>query len=75
MVSTATTLTVARYQIERLVDNPPFSRIAQRPAGTTNYLDYDLVNGTHTYQYRIRVVYTNGALSPYANFGALTVAH
>lgn len=71
---TATTLTVARYQIEQLVDNPPFSRIVQRPAGTTSYLDYDhLVSGTHTYQYRIRVVYTNGDFSPYANFGALTV--
>ena len=72
---TNTTLTVLRYQVERLVDNPPFSRIdgGTLAAGSTFLFDYDLLSGTHTYQYRIRTVYTSGAVSPYANFGALTV--
>jgi hypothetical protein len=72
---TNTTLTVLRYQVERLVDNPPFSRIdgGALGAGSTFLFDYGLLPGTHTYQYRIRTVYTSGAVSQYANFGALTV--
>ncbi len=72
---TATTLTVLRYQIERLIDNPPFSRIdpGTLGQGSTFYFDYELLTGTHTYQYRIRTIYTSGDVSPYANFGALTV--
>jgi hypothetical protein len=72
---TDTTLTVLAYRIQRSVDGPPFSGIdaGNVGAGSTMFTDFDLRDGQHTYQYRIRVVYTSGAVSPWANFGALTV--
>lgn len=70
---TGTTLTVLRYQVERSIDSGPFQRIdpGNLSAGTTSFNDFDVTNGRHVYQYRIRAVYTSGAVSPYALSAAL----
>lgn len=70
---TGTTLTVLRYQIDRAVDGGSFQRIdpGTLGPGTTSFNDYGTSSGTHTYQYRLRTVYTNTAVSAYAYSGAL----
>lgn len=70
---TGTTLTVLRYQIERAIDGGPFQRIdpGTLGPGTTSFNDFGTITGTHTYQYRLRTVYTNLAVSPFALSGAL----
>ncbi|MEI6500037.1 MAG: hypothetical protein WCP21_03310, partial [Armatimonadota bacterium] len=72
---TGTTLTVLRYQIDRAIDGAAFQRVGSGilPAGTTSYNDYDTSSGRHTYQYRLRAVYTNNTVSPYAVSGAIIV--
>jgi hypothetical protein len=70
---TGTSLTVLRYQIERAIDGGAFQRIdpGNLGPGTTFFNDYGTIAGTHTYQYRLRTVYTNLAVSPFAFSGAL----
>lgn len=70
---TGTTLTVLRYQIERAIDGGAFQRIdpGTLGPGTTTFNDFGTIAGTHTYQYRLRTVYTNLAVSPFAFSGAL----
>lgn len=72
---TGTTLTILRYQIERSVDATPFERIDTGNVGfgSTSFKDYNTVSGRHAYQYRMRTLYTNGAVSPYAISGAIFV--
>lgn len=72
---TGTTLTVLRYHIERAVDSGPFTRIdpGTLGPGSTFFLDVDTLSGRHIYQYRLRTVYTNGAVSPWAVSGAIVV--
>lgn len=70
---TGTTLTVLRYQVWRSVDGGSFARVdpGNLGAGSTSYTDYNTVSGDHTYQYRVRVIYTSGDTSPYATSGAV----
>ncbi|MGE5531538.1 MAG: fibronectin type III domain-containing protein [Bacteroidota bacterium] len=72
---TGTTLTLARYFIERAIDGAPFQRIDQNsvPASATFFNDFGTIAGRHTYQYRIQAFYTNNTVSPFAVSGALTV--
>jgi hypothetical protein len=72
---TGTTLTLARYFIERAIDGGPFQRIDQNTVGAsaTFFNDYGTIAGRHTYQYRMQAFYTNNTVSPYAVSGALTV--
>ena len=64
-----TTLTVLRFQIDRSVDGAAFQRIdpGTLGPGTTFYNDYALTSGRHSYKYRVRVVYTSGAVSVYTS--------
>lgn len=70
---TGTTLTVQRYRIERAVNGGSFTRIdlGSVGAGRTFLNDDNLLTGTNTYQYRIFVIYTSGAVSPAAISAAI----
>lgn len=70
---TGTTLTVLRYQVERSVDSAGFQRVdaGGLSAGTTNFNDYEITSGRHVYQYRLKTIYTSGAVSVYAVSAAL----
>ena len=72
---TGTTLTVLRYQVERAIDGAAFQKIDSGAvgAGTTFFNDFGTLTGEHTYQYRIRTVYTSSQVSVYANTSALIV--
>jgi len=72
---TGTTLTLLRYQIERSVDGSAFQRIGSGAVGAsaTSFNDFNTLVGRHTYQYRIRAVYTSNQVSPYAISGAIIV--
>lgn len=69
---TGTTLTVLRYVIDRSVDGGAFTRVDQGSVlrGSTFFNDYNTLNGTHVYQYRIKAVYTQGPVSAYVLSGA-----
>ena len=72
---TGTVLTVLRYEIMRAVDGGSFSRIDQGTLGpgSTFFNDFNTLAGRHTYQYRVRTLYTNGTSSPYVHSGAIIV--
>lgn len=69
---TGTTLQVLHYEVSRSVDGGGFSLLTSALGpGTTYYTDINTLTGRHVYQYRIRVLYTNGEASQYAYSGAL----
>lgn len=70
---TGTTLAVQRYRIERAVNGGSFTRIDRNSVGSgrTFFNDSDLLTNLNTYQYRIYVIYTSGAVSPPAISAAI----
>jgi len=72
---TGTILTVLRYQVERAVDGAAFQRVDNGTlvSGSTLFSDFNTLSGRHTYQYRLRTVYTSNQVSPYAVSGATIV--
>jgi hypothetical protein len=68
----ASTLTLLKYQIQRSTNGGPYQYIDQGLvlAGTTTFFDQNLTTGS--YQYRIAAVYTNQAVSPFANFNSVS---
>lgn len=60
------------YVVERSTNGGAFTQIASLAAGTTNYADPNLTNGTYTYQVKA----INGAVSsPYSNTATVNVVN
>jgi hypothetical protein len=60
------------YVVERSTNGGAFTQIASLAAGTTNYADPNLTNGTYTYQVKA----VNGAVSsPYSNTATVNVVN
>ncbi|MFP3902962.1 MAG: hypothetical protein ACLFWB_01850 [Armatimonadota bacterium] len=69
---TATTLKRLHYQVWRNVDGAGFSLLdGQVDPNATSYTDINLLEGTHVYQYQVRVIYTNNEASDFKSTGAL----
>jgi hypothetical protein len=69
---TATTLDRLVYQVWRQVDGQGFSLLdGQVDPNATFYTDAQTLDGTHTYQYRVRVIYTNSEASVFKTTGNL----
>ena len=69
-----TELTLLRYQIKRSINNGAWHYIDQgnADASRTSWPDFDVTAG-NSYQYRIRAVYTNQAVSdPWSVFNRIT---
>ncbi|HCU34030.1 MAG TPA: hypothetical protein DGT21_00895 [Armatimonadetes bacterium] len=70
---TGTTLEILRYEIWRNVDGAGFSILPVTVGpDAVGYTDTGVLTGTHTYQYRVRVLYTSGVASEYKYTGNLT---
>lgn len=70
---TTTTLERLQYQIWRQVDGQGFSLLDGRvDPDATFYTDAQTLEGTHTYQYRVRVIYTNTDVSEFRTTGNLS---
>ncbi|MFO7945445.1 MAG: fibronectin type III domain-containing protein [Armatimonadota bacterium] len=68
---TATTLTRLHYQVWRSVDGAGFSRLeGQVDPNASAYTDINMLEGTHIYEYRVRVIYTNNEASDFKTTGA-----
>ncbi len=69
----ATELILLRYQIQRSVNSGSWQYIDGGNAGPTrtSWPDFDVVDGSN-YQYRIRAVYTNQAVSVWVYFNRVT---
>lgn len=72
---TGTTLSILRYEVQRSVDGGAFSRVdtGTLGPGSTFFNDFNTLTGNHVYQYRIRVIYTNGEASVWVPSGANVV--
>jgi hypothetical protein len=69
---TGTTLQVLRYEVSRNVDGGSFSILSSNLGpGSTGFTDISTLSGRHVYQYRVRVLYTDGRASAYTYSGAI----
>jgi hypothetical protein len=73
-------LTLLKYEVQRSVDGQPYQSVDNGLVGAADFRFFDPLTGvstteTHLLRYRIAAIYTNQAVSSFANFAQVSFPH